>query len=166
MSYNTALIAELQMEGANTRKMLALVPMDKTDYKPHEKSMLMPRLANHIAELPSWIGFTMQSHELDLSTMDYKPVIPATAEELVAKHDEMMRKAIAVLEAATNDEDFDQMWTLRMGDHVIFSMPKKVVLRSMVFSHIVHHRGQLSVYLRLLDIAIPGMYGPSADDAR
>jgi uncharacterized damage-inducible protein DinB len=165
MSYNKGLIAELQMEAANTRKMLEKVPTDKNDWKPHEKSMKLGNLANHVAELAGWTVFTMGSDELDLSKMDYKPVIATSTEQLLATHDANFNKAIAALEGASN-EDFDKIWTLRHGDHVIMAMPKKAVLRSMVFSHLIHHRGQLSVYLRLLDVPIPGMYGPSADDAR
>ena len=165
MSYNKGLIAELQMEAASTKKMLERVPVDKNDWKPHEKSMKMGRLATHVAELPGWIAMTMGTDELDLSKMDYKPVMPNTTEELTANLDANVNKAVAALENA-KDEDFDKMWTLRNGDHVIFTMPKKAVIRSMAYSHHYHHRGQLSVYLRLLDIPVPGMYGPSADDVR
>ena len=164
MSQNRALIAELQMEAASTRKILERVPTDNNDWKPHAKSMKIGNLANHVAELPGWVDFIMSKDELDLSTMDYKPVISTSTEQLLAKLDDHVTKAVAALEAS-KDEDFDKMWTLRNGNHVIFTMPKKVVLRSMAYSHHYHHRGQLSVYLRLLDIAIPGMYGPSYDDA-
>ena len=165
MSQNRALIAELQMEAANTKKILEQVPTDKNDWKPHEKSMKLGNLANHVAELPGWISMTMGTDELDLSTMDYKPVIPTSTEELLARLDQNVSKAVASLENAT-DADFDKMWTLRNGNHVIFTMPKKVVLRSMAFSHHYHHRGQLSVYLRLLGKHVAGMYGPSYDDAQ
>ncbi len=163
MSHNQSLIAELKMEAANTRKMLERVPTNNNDWKPHEKSMKIGNLANHVAELPGWVAMTMTTDELDLSTMNYKPVISASTEELLAKLDENVNKAVSSLESA-KDEDFDKMWTLRNGDHVIFSMPKKVVIRSVAYSHHYHHRGQLSVYLRLLDIPVPGMYGPSSDD--
>ena len=163
MSYNHALIAELQMEAASSRKMLEQVPTDKNDWKPHEKSMKLGNLANHVAELPGWITMTMGTEELDLATMNYKPVIPASTEELIARHDENINKAVAALENATN-EDFEAMWTLRNGEHVIFSMPRKVVVRASALIHMYHHRGQLSVYLRLLDVHVPGMYGPSADE--
>jgi len=165
MSYNKGLIAELQMEAALTKKMLERVPVDKNDWKPHEKSMKMGRLATHVAELPGWIAMTMGTDELNLATMDYKPVMPNTTEELIANLDTNVNNAIVALENA-KDEDFDKMWTLRNGEHVIFAMPKKAVIRSMGYSHHYHHRGQLSVYLRLLDIPVPGMYGPSADDVR
>jgi len=163
MSHNQSLIAELKMEAANTRKMLERVPTDNNDWKPHDKSMKIGNLANHVAELPGWIAMTMATDELDVSTMDYKPVISKSTEELLSKLDANVDKAVAALENAT-DADFDKMWTLRNGAHVIFSMPKKAVIRSMAYSHYYHHRGQLSVYLRLLDIHVPGMYGPSFDD--
>ncbi len=124
MSYNQGLIAELKMEAANTRKMLERVPVDKNDWKPHEKSMKLGNLANHVADLPGWISMTMTTDGLDLATMDYKPVIPTSTEELTGKLDENVNKALAALENAS-DADFDKMWTLRKGEHVMFTMPKK-----------------------------------------
>ena len=165
MSYNMGLIAELKMEAASTKKMLERVPVEKNDWKPHDKSMKMGRLATHVAELPGWIAMTMNTDELDLGAMDYKPVMATSTEDMISRLDENVNKALGALENA-KDEDFDKMWTLRNGAHVIFTMPKKAVIRSMAFSHHYHHRGQLSVYLRLLDIPVPGMYGPSADDVR
>jgi len=165
MTINEGLIAELKHEAASTKKMLERVPTDKNDWKPHEKSMKLGRLASHVAELPGWIAMTMTTDELDLSKMDYKPAIAATTEELTGILDTNVNKAVAALENATM-EDFHKMWTLRNGDNVFFTMPKIGVIRSMAYSHHYHHRGQLSVYLRLLDIPVPGMYGPSADEMR
>jgi uncharacterized damage-inducible protein DinB len=163
MSLNRSLIAELQQEAANTRKMLERVPTEKNDWQPHNKSMKMGRLATHIAELSGWTTMIMETDELNFANFDYKPVMAATSEELLAKHDESLAQAIASLEKMT-DADFDKMWTMRNGDHVHFVLPKKAVLRSWAYSHLYHHRGQLSVYLRMLDIPVPGMYGPSADE--
>lgn len=160
---NRALIAELQMESASSRKMLERVPTDRNDWAPHEKSMKLGRLSTHVAELPGWVAFTIQADELDFLNMDYKPVTNPTSEELVALHDLNVKNAIEALEGASN-EDLEKPWTLRRGEHIIFTMPKKVVIRSMAFNHMVHHRGQLSVYLRLLDVPVPGMYGPSFDE--
>ena len=165
MSQNQALIAELKMEAATTRKILLCVPSEKNDWKPHENSMLLGRLASHIADLPGWITMVMNTAELDLATMDYKPFMAPSNEELASYFDGKVNEAFDVLEKSI-DTDFEAMWTLRRGDHVMFSMPKKVVIRSMALSHLYHHRGQLSVYLRLLDIAIPGMYGPSFDEVQ
>jgi uncharacterized damage-inducible protein DinB len=163
MAQKHGLIAELQMEAANTRRIFEKVPTDKNDWKPHERSMKLGSLATHIAELPSWAIMAITTDELDLSKMDYKPVIAVSTEELLAKLDDNVSKAVAVLENTT-DEDLEKMWTLRNGEHVIFSLPKKVVVRNMSYSHLYHHRGQLSVYLRLLNVHVPGMYGPSADE--
>ncbi len=165
MSQNQALIAELKTESATTRKILLCVPSEKNDWKPHDHSMPLGRLATHIADLPGWITMVMNTAELDLATMDYKPYVAPSSEDLAAYFDGKVNEAVAALENSS-DDNFDAMWTLRRGDHIMFAMPKKVVLRSMAFSHMYHHRGQLSVYLRLLDIAIPGMYGPSYDDTQ
>lgn len=163
MAYKDALIAELKMEMASTRKILEKVPTDNPTWKPHDKSMKIGNLAVHVAELPSWIDYILSAPELDLGSMHYKPVIATSNEQLIGQMDAAVAKAMTALENS-KDEDYDEMWTLRNGSHVIFALPKKVVIRSMAFSHHYHHRGQLSVYLRLLDIPIPGMYGPSADD--
>jgi uncharacterized damage-inducible protein DinB len=163
MSLKHALIAELQMEAASTRKMLERVPTDKSDWKPHEKSMKLGRLASHVAELPSWIAMTMTTDGLDLTMMDYKPLMNGTNAELLELLDNSVKGAIAALENS-KDEDFEKIWTLSNGEHVIFTMPKNAVVRSSALSHMYHHRGQLGVYLRLLDVPVPGMYGPTADE--
>ena len=151
------------MESANTCKMLERVPTDKNDWKPHPKSMTLGRLASHVAEIAGWVSYTLDSDVLDFAKFDYKPVTNASTEELLAIMDKNVAMAMASLEKST-DEDYDKMWTMRNGDHVHFSLPKKVVLRSFAYSHLVHHRGQLSLYLRLLDVPVPGMYGPTADE--
>jgi len=163
MSLNKALIAELNSESAPTRKLLALVPVDKKEWVPHEKSMKLGRLATHVAELPHWITKTVQQSELDFS----KGWTPSPSfnsnEELIALYDKNLGEAIESLKDVS-DETMQEMWTLRNGEQIYFTMPKKVVIRSMAMNHFVHHRAQLGVYLRLLDIPIPGMYGPSADE--
>ena len=151
------------MESANTCKMLERVPTDKNDWKPHPKSMTLGRLASHVAEIAGWVSYTLDSDVLDFAKFDYKPVTNASTEELLAIMDKNVAMAMASLEKST-DEDYDKMWTMRNGDHVHFTLPKKVVLRSFAYSHLVHHRGQLSLYLRLLDVPVPGMYGPTADE--
>ena len=160
---NQALIAELRMEAANTRKLLANVPEGKNSWKPHEKSMTLGRLASHVAELPGWITMTMNTDQLDFAAFDYKPNIPETNAELLGLLDKTVDEALAALERAS-PEDFAKMWSLRNGEKVFFTMPKVAVLRSFSLSHLYHHRGQLSVYLRLLDVPVVGMYGPSADE--
>jgi len=163
MSQNHALIAELKMESANTRKILSRVPAEQNGWQPHEKSMKLGRIAGHVAELTGWVALVLNTDELDFASGAYIPVTPATNEELLAFLDKCTNESIAALEKAT-DADFDKMWTMRFGDHVIMTLPKKVVIRSAVMSHIVHHRGQMTVYLRLLGIPVPGIYGPTADE--
>lgn len=163
MTHNQALIAELQMEAASTRKLLERVPTEKNEWQPHAKSMSLGRLASHVAELPGWTTMTMNTDELDFAKFDYAPNVNLTKEELLAVHDKNVSEAIATLENA-KDEDFHKMWTMRNGEKVYFTLPKAVVLRTWSYNHCYHHRAQLGVYLRLLDIPIPGMYGPSADE--
>ncbi|MFL5808562.1 MAG: DinB family protein [Flavisolibacter sp.] len=158
-----SIIKELEHEAAQTRKMLQRVPMDQKDWKPHEKSMTLGRLATHVAELPRWITMTLNSEELDLLKPNWKTNKPTTTDELVALHDDSTREAVEALRNAT-DETMMNKWSLRRGDAVFFTMPRLSVIRTMSMNHILHHRGQLSVFLRLLNIPVPGMYGPSADD--
>lgn len=166
-SYNiaTGLIAELEQEAATTRKVLERIPADKFDYKPHEKSMTMVRLAGHVAEMVDWVKETCEKDELDFATMDYKPFEPQTTEELVEFHDKNVAAAIEALKN-TSDEDMHKDWTLKNGDVTYFTISKIATIRTMCFNHIWHHRGQLSVYLRLNDIPVPAMYGPSADEGQ
>lgn len=163
MPLNQPLIAELQQEAAKTRKILERVPVERGEWKPHNKSMKLGKLAMHVAEITGWVSMTMLTDELDLTQFDYKLKAPETQEELLAKHDEHVMQAVAVLEGCS-DADFDRMWTMRRGETVYFTMPKHAALRMFAYSHLFHHRAQLGVYLRLLDIPIPGMYGPTADE--
>lgn len=159
----TALIAEMEHEAAVTRTILERIPADKFDWKPHEKSMTFGRLASHVAEMFAWTPSTMEHAELDFSKMDYKPFEPKTTEDLTEFLDKNVTEAIAALKSSS-DERFMEDWTMRNGEQVYFTMPKVAVMRSFVMNHIIHHRGQLSVYLRLNDIAVPSIYGPSADE--
>ena len=163
MSINQSFIMELQHEAANTHKILERIPTEKNDWKPHDKSMKLGNLVTHISDLPTWITMIMTTDELDLASINYKPVIAITTAQITETFDKNVKGALAALENGS-DEDFGKLWTLRRGDHVIVAMPKAAVLRSMVLSHQYHHRGQLTVYLRLLDVPVPGLYGPSADD--
>jgi len=163
MQQNQALIAEIKMEAANTRKILERVPLDKSDWTPHAKSMPLGRLATHIAEIPSWVTNTMAHDGLDFAKTPYNAHVATSNEELVAILDKNVNEAIATLEKST-DADFGSMWTLRNGEQVFFTLPKAAVLRSFALSHNYHHRAQLGVYLRMLDVPLPGMYGPTADE--
>ncbi|RYF87000.1 MAG: DinB family protein [Chitinophagaceae bacterium] len=157
-----ALAKEMEAEAVTTRKMLRLVPVEKLDWKPHEKSMNMQNLSVHIAELPSWVSMALTTSELDFGAMDYTPTTVSSNEDLLALFEKSFGEGIAALRKA-KEEDISPSWTLRTGDKVHMVMNKYEVIRH-AFSQITHHRAQLGVYLRLLNIPIPGSYGPSADD--
>ncbi len=160
---NQALLAELKHEAASTRRMFERVPFDNAEYQPHQKSTRMNRLAGHVSELFGWIPMVLATDELDFASGQYQPFIPTSRDELLQHFDQ----AIAAAGEALSKADSATMaatWTMRAGDHVIVSVPKAVALRSVVFNHLIHHRGQLSVYLRLNNAPVPGMYGPSADE--
>ncbi len=160
---NSGFLAELQHEAATTRTMLERLPAEKFDWTPHEKSMTTSRLATHIADMFNWITVTLTTNVLDFSVEDMKPFEPKTTAELLDHFDKYVAEAT---EALTNakDETFFENWTLKNGEVEYFTMPKIAVLRTFCFNHIIHHRGQLSVYLRLNDIPVPPIYGPSADE--
>lgn len=160
---NQTVIPQVQHEAAQTKKMLERVPYDKADWKPHEKSMSLGRLATHVAELFGWITLTINSDELDFSKVDYKPVQVNSTDELVQCLQKNVEEAVKALEGAS-DERLRGDWTLRNGEQIFFTMPRIAVIRGAALSHLIHHRGQLSVYLRMLDVSVPGMYGPSADE--
>lgn len=163
MAIRDSFLAELRQEAANTRRMLERVPSDKLDWKPHEKSFSLGKTAHHIAHINYWTVITMTTTELDFAGNFEQPKPPAATEDILRLFDEKLAEAIRVLEGCS-DEDFHQPWTMRNGEQVFFTLPRIAVLRNMCFNHVYHHRGQLSVYLRLLDVPVPGMYGPSADD--
>jgi len=156
------MVPEFDQEMANTKKMLTLVADEHFGYRPHEKSWTLGELAAHLVEVPNWTAPTFTMDEIDLS-QPWERTIATNNAELLAKFDAAVSGARGVLEGAT-DEVMQEMWTLKTGDEVHFSMPKGVVYRSFIMNHLVHHRAQLSVYLRMLNIPIPGMYGPSADE--
>ena len=154
---------EIHAEANATRKILERIPDESLTWKPHEKSMSLDRLASHVAEITGWVALIMDYDELDFAKIDYKPPVISKNEDLIKIYEESLKKAVESLEKAT-DDDFKKTWTMKSGDRTFFTMPKDVTLRSFALSHMYHHRGQLSVYLRLLDIPVPGSYGPSADE--
>ena len=162
MAIKDGLINELKNEAAVTRKILERIPTEKFDWQPHEKSMTMGGLATHLADMFGWFKPTIEADELDFAK-GYEQPKPANTEELTTIFDENVEQAFASLKDV-GDETFMRDWTLRRGDEIFFTMPKIGVVRGMVINHIVHHRGQLSVYLRLNDIPVPAIYGPSADE--
>ncbi len=148
-------------EGATTRKMLSIVPDDKFDYKPHEKSMTIKQLAGHLADLPGWVHLVFTSEELDFAKPYEQPKV-SNNRELMKYFEKRYKDGLSTL-IPENENILDKVWTLRHGDKIFSADPKIEVIR-MSFSQQIHHRAQLGVYLRLLNIPIPGSYGPSADE--
>jgi uncharacterized damage-inducible protein DinB len=163
MTIAQQMLAELQQEGIATRKILAQVPLDKKDWKPHEKSMTLASLARHVAEIYGWSKETIVMDELDFAKMDFTPKTLETNDELLALFDKCLATSTEILEKTT-DEEMAKPWSMRNGEVIYFTMPKAQVMRTWVLNHSVHHRAQLGVYLRLLNIHLPGTYGPSADE--
>ena len=167
MTLKDSLLAEFSHEMATTRRVLERVPEDKLSWKPHEKSWSMVNLATHIANLPVWSVMTIQQDALDLNPPGETGFTPPSAakssQELLAFFDKNVADAQKAIEA-TNDAELLKPWTLLNAGQSVFTMPKIAVLGSFVVKHIVHHRGQLTVYLRLNDAPVPSVYGPSADE--
>lgn len=162
MELITLLQKEMQQEAATTRKMLARVPAEKFGWQPHPKSMTLQRLATHVAELPGWVTMALTTDELDFESNPYPHKIVKSTGELLDFFEESLRDGTASL-AQADGSTFEKEWVLRNGSQIYSRESKYEVIR-MSFSQTVHHRAQLGVYLRLLDIPIPGSYGPSADD--
>ena len=162
MSLLNIFAKELEQESLTTRKMLSRIPDDKYDWKPHEKSMTIRQLATHIAELPTWIPLTLNTTELDFATSPYNPPPINSTKELMDLFEKSLTEGRGAL-ANAREEQLQDPWTLRNGEQIYSTEPKSDVIR-MTLNQIVHHRAQMGVYLRLLNIPIPGSYGPSADE--
>ena len=158
-----ALLPEFDHEMTTTRKVIERVPEDKFDWKPHAKSFSLGALATHLANLPTWGTETLTKSEIDLPAAQPPLAALPSKTELMAVFDRNVAAARAAL-AGKTDAELLAIWSLKRGGRTLFSMPKTAVLRSFVLSHVIHHRGQLSVYLRLLDVPVPSIYGPSADE--
>ena len=168
MPLSQMILPEFDQEMATTRKILERVPEGVGDWKPHSKSMTLARLAGHVAELPGWGVTTLTQTELDFAPAGqppYQPTFFTTQAETLKLFDEGV-KACRDAIAKASDADLQVMWTLKRAGQKLMSMPRIAVLRSMVMNHLIHHRAQLGVFLRLNDVAIPGSYGPSADEPR
>jgi uncharacterized damage-inducible protein DinB len=166
MAIREMFLPEFDQETANTRKLLERLPERIPDYKPHEKSMTLSRLSGHVAELPGWAKETMTLEELTIDPSKFQPFEPKTRQEVLDHFEKCVTAGRAAI-AASGDEKFGVMWTLKdPSGHALFAMPRMACLRGMVFNHMIHHRAQLGVYLRLNNIEIPGMYGPSADEMK
>jgi uncharacterized damage-inducible protein DinB len=164
MSFSQTLLPEFNEEMKNTRKILECVPDGKFEYQPHPKSMTLGRLATHVAELPSWTTYTLDQEVLDLQP-DFKPQFAATRAELLEMFDKNVAEAREKITAAS-DEDWQKIWTFKFAGKTIMSMPRSAVMRGTIMNHLIHHRAQLGVFLRLNDVEFPGMYGPSADEQK
>jgi uncharacterized damage-inducible protein DinB len=161
MSKIAAIVQELENEATTTRRVLERVPSDKLAWKPHAKSMSLGELALHVAVSPGVIcGWAAQ----DVTQFKGDPLPkPASTEEILAAHDRSIETSKDLL-GQIGDAGLDKMWTAKAGDNTLMSMPKGALVRAIVMNHWIHHRGQLSVYLRLLDVPLPSIYGPSADE--
>jgi uncharacterized damage-inducible protein DinB len=160
MSIAETLLPEFDQEMATTRKLLARVPSDKGQWKPHPKSFSLGHLAQLVSWMPGWITNALRETELDLAKAggySYE-----TTETLLAELDKNIREARAAI-VASKDADYAVEWSLKHGEKVIFTAPRAAVVR-MHINHLIHHRGQLSVYLRLNDVPLPSIYGPTADE--
>lgn len=164
ITFIESFIKELENESIGTKKMLALVPADQADFKPHEKSMKLKDLATHVADIPKWITLGLITNELDFATSPYNPADCNGGEELVKYFEKNVAEALQNLKNSS-DAILEEMWTMRNGEIIYMQQTKLETLRHS-FSQMIHHRAQLGVYLRLLNIPIPGVYGPSADDAQ
>jgi len=160
MSIFAALIPEFDQEMATTRRLLERVPSDKGTWKPHPKSFALGHLAQLVAWMPGWVANTVRHTELDLTTTpDYSF---ETTETLLAMFDRNVREAREALRSSP-DADFAVPWSLKRGGQVLFTAPRGTVVRTHI-NHLIHHRGQLTVYLRLNDVPLPSIYGPTADE--
>jgi uncharacterized damage-inducible protein DinB len=163
MAISAALLPEFDHEMANTRKTLERVPEDKFGWKPHDKSGTMIWLAGHVAAIPSYASFIFASDFFDIESRITPPPEPKSRKELLENFEANVKNCRAVLENAT-DAQLMQPWSLKAGANTIFSMPRAATIRAMVMNHLIHHRAQLTVYLRMNNVAVPSLYGPSADE--
>jgi uncharacterized damage-inducible protein DinB len=160
-----SLVREFEHEVQTTRKHLERLPNDKLDWRPHEKSFTTSGLASHIVECVGWTVPIFNESEINFDPATYRPYVARSTSELLKTLDENVANAKEALGRAT-EESLEQPWSLKIMDRVQFEKPRAEVFRDFALSHVIHHRGQLSVYLRLLNVAVPGSYGPSADEAR
>jgi uncharacterized damage-inducible protein DinB len=168
MALRDALLPEFDHEMATTRKTLERVPEDKANWKPHDTSMTMGRLAGHIAEMAGFVGQTFQGDSFDFAppgSTPMQPTVMTSRKQLLDLFDKNVASARAAL-AKASDDDLYKTWTLLNGGKTFFAMPRIQVVRSMILNHVIHHRGQLSVYLRMNQVPVPSIYGPSGDEGR
>lgn len=164
MSIAESIVRDFNNEAEHSRTLLTAVPGDKLDWQPHEKSMTLGALAGHVAEAPSWVNAMGEDHfdMADADGGDYKPFVPSGAEELLDALEENV-KGFGEFLNGRDDAFMTSTWTMSSGGKQILSMPRDAAIRAILIHHISHHRGQLTVYLRLLGVAVPPTYGPTAD---
>lgn len=158
-----SLIREFKNEAQTTRKHLERLPDDKLDWRPHQKSFTAGELASHIVECVSWVDAIFNLDEIDIDPTTYRPYQAESAADLLKTFDDKVASCKQVLEGA-DEETISQPWRLKMMGRLMFEKPRADVFRDFTLSHVIHHRGQFSVYLRMLDVPVPGSYGPSADE--
>lgn len=163
MGLGESILAEFTQEAQTTRKMLERLPEGKADWKPHEKSMSLGRLAMHISEIPGFFSAIFDGDEFDRGAGNREPRIARSSAEALSVFDASVAAFTEKLSRFPDARLLDT-WRFKFGGRVVLELPRIAAIRAMVLSHSIHHRGQLSVYLRLLDVPIPGAYGPSADD--
>ena len=165
MALKDALLPEFDHEMGTTRRLLERVPEADLGWKPHEKSFSLGQLASHIANIPHWLDATCDLTVFDLASIgdDARPKEPTSIADLLKTFDENVKKGRQKIDAQTDAAMLAQ-WTMKQGEHEILTMPRVAVLRSFIMNHLIHHRGQLSVYLRLRDVPLPSIYGPTADE--
>ncbi len=164
MSSVQALLEEFQLEASKTRRTLERVPEERFGWKPHRKSWTMAQLASHIAEIPSWVAAMLQVDEMDLEgEFAYQPFLAENRQELLRKFDQSVDEARRML-ASASEEKLSRIWRIRAGEKVLFEAPRLQAIKSTLINHAIQHRGQLTVYLRLNDVPVPALYGPSADE--
>jgi uncharacterized damage-inducible protein DinB len=163
MTMIESLRKEFEHEAQTTRKHLERLPDDKLDWRPHEKSFTARGLASHIVECVSWVDSIFRKEEFDFNPATYKPYAATSVADLLATFDERVAEGTRAL-AGVADADMMTPWRLKMMGRVRFEKPRAAVFRDFTLSHLIHHRGQFSVYLRLLNVPVPGSYGPTADE--
>ena len=165
MAIKDALLPEFDHEMATTRRLLERLPEAEFAWKPHDRSMALGQLAGHIANLPQWCSATLASTVFDLDALpaDARPQLPASRAAVLEEFDGKVAAARGQL-TSTTDAEFMTPWTLKKGGQEVFTLPRISAIRSFVMNHLIHHRGQLSVYLRMKDVPLPSIYGPTADE--
>lgn len=163
MTIAESFAAEFRQEAETTRRFLGRYPDEHPDWKPHEKSMTLAKLATHVVDMPNWAATILEEDVFDFATSNYRLPDWRTRDELVEAHESTVAKFLDALDDRS-DESMAVTWTLAMGGKVLEAMPRTAAIRNFIVSHLIHHRAQLGVYYRLLGVPVPGAYGPSADD--